>query len=396
MSSYSRLLVLSSLYIAQGLPFGFFTQAVPVRLREEGVSLGAIGLTSLLAAPWALKALWAPLVDRFGSRRSWIVPLQLCSVLALVVVSFFPPERAWIVVLGAVLLTNAFAAAQDVATDGFAVDVLAPAQRGLGNGIQVAGYRVGMIIGGGALLVVLGRIGWGHALRTLAILTALTTLPLLFVREPLREARPSVGMRALLDAMRRPGAGRWLVLLLVFKFGDAIASGMVRPLLVDRGYDAADVGVIMGQLGFGAGLVGALVGGCFVTRLGRGASLVLFGALSVVGISGYALAAAGIDVLAVAIVFEHLASGMATAALFTCMMDASRPEHAATDYTLQASLVVLASGLGSAISGLLADRIGYVGCFITAALLASCGVALANSMRRQRAFPLLETKEVLA
>src|SRR5690606_19833822 len=112
-----RLWMLAFLYVAQGLPFGFFTQALPVRMRESGMSLGAIGLASLLAAPWALKALLAPLVDAHGSRRAWIIPLQLGSVVVLVVASFLPPERALVPVLIAVLFSNALAAAQDVATD---------------------------------------------------------------------------------------------------------------------------------------------------------------------------------------------------------------------------------------------------------------------------------------
>ena len=54
------LTVLGSLYFSQGLPMGFFTQALPVVLRERGVDLAAVGAVNLLAAPWALKFLWSP------------------------------------------------------------------------------------------------------------------------------------------------------------------------------------------------------------------------------------------------------------------------------------------------------------------------------------------------
>ena len=148
---------MASLYFAQGLPFGFFTQALPVILREQGVSLKAIGFTAILALPWALKFLWAPFVDRYGSerfgrRRSWILPLQALGVLLLLVLAHFPPEHGLGALLVAVALTNLVAATQDVATDGLAVDLLEPAERGYGNGVQVAGYRAGMIVGGGLIL----------------------------------------------------------------------------------------------------------------------------------------------------------------------------------------------------------------------------------------------------
>ena len=379
-----RLVVLTLLYVAQGLPFGFFTQALPVRMREGGMSLGAIGFASLLAAPWALKGVIAPLVDAHGSRRAWIVPLQLGAVAVLIVASFLPPERALVPVLIAVFLSNALAAAQDVATDALAVDVLAPKERGLGNGLQVAGYRVGMMLGGGALLIVLGTIGWGAALRLLALGTAITTLPLLMTKPPARKPAPRVRWAEIAAGLSRPHALLWLALLAVYKLGDAIATAMLRPMMVDRGLGAADVGLLLGQVGFGAGLFGALLGGGLVRELGRGRSLVSFGVLQAIGIAAYALPVP----LPLAIGFEHLAGGMATAALFTCMMDACRPELAATDYAVQASLVVIATGFGAALSGVLAEAAGYAGCFAIAAAVALAGVALAESLRRHGALVL--------
>lgn len=377
-----RLGLLASLYVAQGLPYGFFTQALPVRMREQGVGLGAIGLTALLALPWAFKFLVAPWVDRHGSRRAWIVPLQAGSALTLLAVSFVAPEDSWVLVLSAVFVTNLLAATQDVATDGLAVDLLPAEERGLGNGIQVAGYRAGMVIGGGVLLGVLGSQGWGLAVRLLALALVVSTLPALFAREPARPTvRTSPGVGDLLGSLRRPHLAGWLVLLSVYKLGDAFASSMVRPLLVDQGYDAAALGRILGGVGFGGGLAGALLGGWLITRLGRRTALIAFGVLTASSIVGYAALAYAPERLNTAslyalVLFEHLASGMATAALFTCMMDACREEHAATDYTLQACVVVIATGVAAALSGFVAEGIGYVGLFAVSSALTLIGTAL--------------------
>jgi MFS family permease len=390
MSASRRWLVLGVLYFAQGLPFGFFTQALPVRLREDGASLSAIGLTSLLAAPWALKWLVAPLLDRFGSRRRWIEALQLAASLVLLLASFLPPERGWTPVLVAVLITNALAATQDVATDALAIELLPHDDRGLANGVQVAGYRVGMMVGGGALLVFMAELGWMGALQLLALGSALSALVILGVREPAR-VRPARAKNwgALLEAAKSAGAGRWLLVLFVYKSGDALATAMLRPMIVDGGLDAAAVGAMLGKIGFGAGLVGALLGGWLVPRLGRGHALVTFGVLQSIGIGTYALVALGAPhLLGWAIGLEHLAGGMATAALFTCMMDACRPGLAATDYALQASVVVLSTGLAAALSGLVAEGLGYAGCFATAALVSLVGAALADALRRRRELPL--------
>src|SRR4051812_31834800 len=85
-SRRARLLgLLSVLYFAQGLPSGLIAKALPPLLREHGVSLSSIGFTSALALPWALKFVWAPFVDRYGSRKRWLLALN-CTAFVLMLV----------------------------------------------------------------------------------------------------------------------------------------------------------------------------------------------------------------------------------------------------------------------------------------------------------------------
>jgi len=150
---------------------------------------------------------------------------------------------------------------------------------------------------------------------------------------------------------------------------------------VDHGMSLTDIGWAMGVAAFTAGLLGALAGGALVGPLGRRRALVLFGLLQALGVAGYALLASqpslGLGPVCALLGFEHFAGGMATVALFTLMMDAARPERAATDYTLQASVVVVTTGVGALLAGVLADRAGYVTHFGVAALLSLLGVAVA-------------------
>ena len=368
--------LLGTLYAAQGLPFGFFSQALPVFLRKQGHSLEAIGFSSFLAAPWAFKFLWAPLVDRhgsprFGRRRSFIVPLQLLSAGLLFSLAALPPGGALMPLLVAVFLTNLFAATQDIATDALALDVLPKPRRGLANGIQVAGYRVGMIAGGGAILLVFDALGWAASFAVMGATMLLLSVPVLFLSEPEPSAAPNQSPLGG-HFLRRRDALPILTLLVTYKFGDAFALSMLRPLLVDRGLSLARIGSLLGVYGFSAGLVGALLGGALVNRVGRQRSLIAFGALQAVSVAGYALlarAATPLGPLYALTVFEHLSGGMATAALFTSMMDWCRRDHNATDYAVQASVVVVASAAASAASGYSAHALGYENHFLLAALL---------------------------
>jgi MFS transporter, PAT family, beta-lactamase induction signal transducer AmpG len=390
LTPFRKLGLLTSLYLSQGLPYGFFTQALPVLLRERGLSLPAIGLTHLLALPWALKFLWAPFMDRYGSarlgrRRGYILPLQLVSAAVLGGLALLEDGAADMrVLLGAVLLVNLLASTQDVATDGLAVELLAPAERGWGNGIQVAGYRVGMILGGGWMLLVFARLGWRPTLASLGVLLLAATVPVALWREPPSPVAPDATapspgpwLREAFGHWRhQPGVGAWFTLLVLFKAGESLATGMVRTFLVDVGLGLEQVGWMLGVVGFTTGLLGALVGGALVHRLGPRRALLLFGTLQAAAVGLYALAARGASPAGLTAVcaVEHFTSGMATATLFTVMMDACRPEHAASDYTVQACLVVLATGAAAAVSGWSAQALGYAGHFTLAA--AVCALAV--------------------
>jgi RhtX/FptX family siderophore transporter len=374
-STPAKLGLLGSLYFAQGLPFGFFTQALPVLMRKTGFSLGQIGLSSLLALPWALKFAWAPTVDRrwsarLGRRRSWILPLQVVAIVVLVALALAGGARSMKTLMGAVLLLNLVAATQDIGTDGLAVDLLADGERGLANGLQVAGYRVGMIVGGGVLLVFYDRLGPTTTFLAMAALTALSTWPIGALREP--APRASAEAVPTVHFLRRSGAARILLVVMTYKIGDAFATGMLRPFLADAGLDLADIGWLLGTVGFVAGLVGALCGGALMARLSRRAALVTFGALQSLAVAGYAalaFARPGRGALAAICGAEHFAGGMATAALFTCMMDWCSRDASATDYTVQASAVVVATGVAASAAGFTAQRLGYFHHFCLATAL---------------------------
>ena len=386
-----RLGLLGALYFAQGLPFGFFVQALPVLLRQRNYSLDEIGLTSLLALPWALKFIWAPVVDRrwfprLGRRRTWILAMQLAAALTLGVLAIAPGTDTVVALMIAMMVLNLIAATQDIATDGLAVDILDHHERGLANGLQVAAYRVGMVIGGGVLLGLHDQLGQRGTFAAMAILTVLTTVPVALASEPPppHETTASTPVTPTVHFLRRRGVWRLLALIVAYKAGEAFAGGMLRPFLVDQGLDAKDVAWLVGTVGFVAGMAGALVGGAAVTRLGRRRSLVVFGIGQIVTVAGYAsLAITGAPSMGELYAWcgvEHFASGAATAALFTCMMDWSGRSTSATDYTVQASAVVIATGIAAALSGFSAQAFGYATHFVVATALCGLAVVLARAL----------------
>ncbi|KPQ39253.1 MAG: RhtX/FptX family siderophore permease [Phormidium sp. OSCR] len=213
-----KVVLLSSLYTSQFLPSAFFFQALPIFLRQQGVSLQVIGLMGLLTLPWMLKFLWAPLIDRYGFRRwghykSWIIIFQILKVMALIACASIDASNS-VLLFGGVFIVVTLAATQDIATDALAVRLLAPHERGWGNGIQSAGRPIGGILGGGVMLLVLDQLGWSLSVGILAAGVLVALLPLFWYQEPRRSidniaikrprgVRPSIG-RYLNVARRLP------------------------------------------------------------------------------------------------------------------------------------------------------------------------------------------------
>ena len=287
--------------------------------------------------------------------------------------------------LVAVFILNLIAATQDIATDGLAVELLPPAERGFANGLQVAGYRAGMIVGGGVLLGAYTVLGHRGLFAIMTILTGLATLPVLFSREPetVRSAHEAgVTISSQPHFLRLPGVWRIIGLVVLYKAGEAAAQGMLRPFLVDHHITIAQIAWILGSVGFAAGMLGAVAGGALVGRIGRKRALIAFGVGQVITVLGYAYLAFGAPTyreLYAWAAFEHFASGMATAALFTATMDWSRPTSSGTDYTVQASAIVIATVISSVLGGVSAQFLGYGVHFLICAGL--CVVAIVAVVR---------------
>lgn len=376
-----KISLLIALYLAQGLPFGFFTLALPVVLREAGYSLKAISALSLLYLPWALKFLWASALDRTGRRRTWLLSLQLASVLAALVLAQLDLQSNLLLVLAGAFVFNVIAASQDIITDGLAVRILDARERGLGNGIQVGAYRIGMILGGGLLLWVFAKSSWSAMFTCMAVLLALTILPVLMLREPSIEAsadRPPWRylLAGWMNRLMTPALLGVAGLIFCYRFGDQMVSSLFGPFLKDYGLDKETIALMKGTVGSLTSLLGAFLGGWFTFVVGRRQALLVSGIAQAGCFLLYIAAAAGLGGIALlwsATVLEGVISTMATVALFTLMMDASDPEHAGTDYTLLASVVVLVGSVGNFVAASIADAFTYTLAFSIGAALALVG-----------------------
>lgn len=399
-----RLAILSLLYLVQGLPFGFQAKALPVYLTSQGLSLTGVGFAGAVSLPWLLKPLWAPLVDRWGSerfgrRRSWIVPLQAALASTCLGLAFVPSE-ALLLFLGMIALTNLFAATMDIAVDGLAVDMLEPEQLGWGNVAQVVAYKLGMVLGGGVLLWASQWIGWRGLFEAMSALIALALIVTLAWTEPRSDAeqasestpeiRSDLGvlLRTLARALARPGGLALLLVVATYKVGESISDAMFEPFLVRYAHwDSPRVGLIIGVYGMWFSLAGSVLGGAFVRRFGGFRVLVAFAIARTVSIAAVVwlatLAPAQLDnqVVLLAKGLEEVCGGGLTTAMFAFMMSRVDRRIGATHYTLLAGVEVFGKSPGGLLSGVIADAFGFVVTFATALGLSALCLPLLTLVR---------------
>lgn len=377
------------LELASGLPFGVINEMVPVWLREREVDLATIGAMTLVGLPWTLKALWAPLVDRYLGVRTWMI-LGLCGVIGsmLALASLAEPVSLSVEAVVLVLIAMALASAtQDIAIDGYIANATPAAQHGRANGVRVAAYRAAMALAGGGAVVIGDMYGWTTGFLALAVFGVLLIPGQLSVPTP--PPLPVVSAKDWLAALYRwvgdPAAILLFSLGLVYKLGDSAMAPMVRPFWLDMGRSASEVGLFSTTVGAVLTSLGALLGGEIITRMGLARAflpLALCQALSNLAYTGAALMPLTATIYGASVV-ESVSSGLGTAALMAVYTRSATGAQAATRFALLAALSGLTRTLAGAVSGSAATELGYAGWFTLTVVLAIPGILIGPKVCRR-------------
>ncbi|KAB1912847.1 MFS transporter [Micromonospora sp. AMSO31t] len=393
-----RLGTLTTLYVTQYLGVGFITVGLTAILRDGGTSLETLALLQIVGLVWPVKFLWAPILDRYGSRhrghyRSWLLVLQTGLVLALAaLLPFDRPADQLGPVVAVCLAYVLLSATQDIAVDAVAVRLLPAGARGTGNGIQVAASYLGNLLGGGACVVVYDRYGWRPAILLLAALTAVGLLVVWRFREPPRTDRvPSTAhaYRALLSVFAQPGCRWWTFGVVPLLYvGAGAAYALVTPALVDAGWSLARIGVVTGVVTSVPAIAAVLLAGLGIGRFGRARVLVVAGAslaVSTLLLLPLLTGRAPVTGTVVALCLFLAAYTVANVVLYTVNMDYSRPETGGTDFTVLSSFGLVCSFVAASAGLAAADQLGYpavaIGCVVLVGLAVVAGVV------HQRRFP---------
>ncbi|KAJ7338230.1 hypothetical protein JRQ81_010942 [Phrynocephalus forsythii] len=380
-----KYVLLGMLYFVQGIPYGLQSGLLPVYLRTLGHSFTRISLAKVLYVPWMLKVVWAPLVDHYFGKKTWLLLTMSGLALACLGCSFTTPEVNFGPVAGIFLLMNFFASVQDIAVDGVAVQLLGHEEVGYGNMIQVVAYKLGSVMAGGGLLTFLHHLGWGALFVYLATVYALaivfTWLADLKVRrrhastDSYLQASRSNPWRIFRDILYVPDTPWTAGFVFIYKLGEQGAISMFPLFLLDHAFSPAKLGFWNGIVSMIFSIAGSSLGGHLIPRqrylLPRMRILLTlrFGCLvfQTLLMVLYKDTSSLFEVASVlSICLQHFIAGLITTLAFSMMMHCSqkaRESIQATHYSFLSTLEVLGKLVFSTLAGSLVDGLGFVSAF---------------------------------
>ncbi|MBB5517636.1 AmpG family muropeptide MFS transporter [Amphiplicatus metriothermophilus] len=390
-----RALVMLIFGFSAGLPFYLIFQTLSIWLREEGVSRGEIGLFAWAGFAFTFKFLWAPVLDRvpvpilermIGRRRAWMALAQLSVAATLLAMSFADPGTN-LVYVAVVAVAIAFASAtQDIAVDAWRIEAGTDEEQGVLAAMYQYGYRVGILVASAGALIIADAVNWAFAYQAMAGLMMIGFATALFA--PKVEARQHVApprlppMQALkesvigpfMDFLKRYGGAAVVILAFIalFRIPDFVMGYMTGPLYVDLGYDKTEIGVIRSGAGMIATMLGVFLGGVLLLRVSfMPALLIGVAAQSATNLlySWLSLMPAKSLYLAIAVVVDNIAYGMAGTILIAYMSSLTNAAFTATQYALFSSFYALPGKFVGGFSGFMVDAMGYAWFFALTALM---------------------------
>lgn len=396
--SEPRLLVVLALGFVSGLPLALTASTLTAWLTDFKIDRTSIGLFASVATPYALKFLWAPLIDAcpfpflsrlLGRRRGWILATQIGLVLSIIMLGMANPNlNLWFTAFAA-LIVAIFSASQDIVIDAYRVEILTEEQQKIGAGVVQFGYRFGMLASGAGALALADHVSWEMTYFIMAGLMLVGMLTVLFAPEPEVSSaiEPSSARYLIRDYVVAPfrdfmGNKNWLQILLfimLYKLGDAFLGIMTNPFLLEIGFTKTEIAKVVKVYGLIATLLGLLAGSMLSLRIGTVKTLMICGighALTNLMFLVQARAGADINILALGISLENFSGGMTASAFVAFLSALCHSKYTATQYALLSSLAAMGRTWLTTTAGLTADKFGWETFFIISVLLAVPGLVL--------------------
>jgi PAT family beta-lactamase induction signal transducer AmpG len=361
------------LYFSQGTILSYFTALNGLYFISRGLSMTDVGILGFIGLiPFVIKIFMGILSDRvslmgFGHRKPYILLGLVVQVICLVAAPFVDPGTYYWGFVALAFVLQMGMALYDTCTDGLALDTTPEVEKGTIQGFMVGGRALGVVVTASLVGLLAEHVSWAAVFWALAGLTLLPIPLVLGVKEAERPAERGFDWSAFAAFKDRTviavAALGFLFFLII-----AGANQLVNPFLEEKfAISLSTAGFITTVWGVGV-VLGGVVSGRLIDRVGdRNAVRIAMG-LSFVGVLALSLTTG--PGMAWSLVFLFgLAYGTYQTVTFALSMDATDPRVAASMFAILMAVNNISQGVGMALSGVLADTIGFRWAFVALALL---------------------------
>ena len=388
---------------ASGLPYVLVFITLTAWLRDVDIDLSLIGFFGWITLTYSLKFLWAPFVDRFsipffdffGSRRSWILLMQIIIFVSLMLISKIDPKIN-LLIFAIIALIIAFAGSiQDIAIDALRIESAKLEDQGnLAAGYQF-GYRVSILVGSSFSLLIADAYSWSAAYQLMALIIVINLIcSFLISTEEKNEKLVELNhinsiVEPIKDFFERFGIKLASILLLIvatYRLTDIVMGPMANPFYIDTGYSLTEIGYVK-IIALVATIVGVFVGGVLIKQMGLykslmiGAVLVMFTNLL---FSFAAINDKNMFLLSSIVASDSITAGIVGTVNITFLTSLVSPKYTGFQYALFTSLMAFLGKTFSGFSGIFVENFqeifgfsyGWMGFYIFTSLLAIPAILL--------------------
>jgi PAT family beta-lactamase induction signal transducer AmpG len=381
------------LYLARAIPSTFIMTALQVTMRQHHIGLATIGLLSLVRLPWSLKFAWAPLIDRHcvtvGDFKKLLISTELVFALAIIIVGCLDVTKNLPIIIALVLISTFCASVQNVTSDTLAVNAFSRGDHSAVTSTKSMGRYVGRILGGGFFIMFLHSYGWHVVVPLLGFFALLLVIPVtlnkhIVVRE--HKHRKRAGFQDLLNFFTRREVWPQVVFLVLFFAGFDGIMVMLKPWMVDMGYNMREIGLYNGVIGTSVAFVMALFAGWWVKRVGVRTARCLV-ATAALAVPVYFLALTfltpSLPLVLTGIILLRAVEASAAVTLYASSMDFVREGREGTDFTVQVVIVHTSGALLAVVAGGVGQWLDYRGLCIIELALAVVTLVVTYSLSRR-------------
>ncbi|MBN1266787.1 MAG: MFS transporter [Anaerolineales bacterium] len=361
------------LYFSQGTILSYFTALNALYFLSRGLSMQDVGIfASIALIPFVIKIFLGMLSDRvnlfgLGHRKPYILIGLLVQALCLVIVPFIDPAQHYWTFVGLAFILQMGMALYDTCTDGLALDTTPAEEEGTIQGFMVGGRALGVVLTASLVGNLAQFAGWQPVFWTLAVFTFIPLPLVLKIKEAERPEERTFDWGAF-RAFRQKTVLALSGIGFVFFLIIAGVNQLVNPFLEQRfSIDLAMAGYITTVWGIGV-VLGGILGGRIIGVLGKRKTTRL--AIGISFISCLLLAfTPGTAAAWIIVAVFGLAYGTYQTVYFSLAMAYTEPRIAASMFSILMAVSNVAQGAGMALSGIFADRIGFVVTFLVFAAL---------------------------